>query len=174
MGEDRREKHKDFVEPGSEKDRELAEILDGVLDGWAMRSKERHRREAAAAERDRQRRADEGLPVEDDCYFVRFTGGMYVRDEDLSALWETDRIAVHLAEGESTLLRLSERGGYVWFEGRSGKEAKVGVVRPGTQVEASEACWSDRYNPKYRGKAGTPTVLRTLQLEEVRSVCGSR
>lgn len=197
MDERKLKEHKNFiesVESDSKEDRELVKALNEVLYGWLGRSKEQHRREMEAAERERQRRIEEGLPVEDDCYFVRFTGGMHVRDEDLSDLWEADKIAVHLTEGGtgsgslpgkfnywkdyppnermmvSTLLGLSEKGGYVWFEGRSGEEVKAGVVRPGTPIEPFGARWSERYNPKYKGKAGTETVLRTLQLRKVRAV----
>lgn len=113
----------------------------------------------------------------------------------MSDLWEADKVAVHLTEDGtgsgpsqlgksnywkdyppnermmvSTLMGLSEKGGYVWFEGRLGEVAKAGVVRPGTSIEPVGALWSERYNPKYKGKAGTETVLRTLQLEKVRAV----
>ncbi|MDP9437474.1 MAG: hypothetical protein M3P49_01800 [Actinomycetota bacterium] len=195
MDERRPRKHKDFIEPGSKEDREMTETVNEALDGWVRQSKERHRREKEEGERERQRRVEEGLPCENDCYFVRFTGGMHVRDEDLCDLWEAGKVAVHLTEDGtgsgpsrsgklnywkdyppnermmvSTLLGLSEKGGYVWFEGRSGEGAKAGVVRPGTRIEPFGAQWSERYYPKYNVKPGTKTVLRTLQLEKVRAV----
>jgi hypothetical protein len=61
-------------------------------------------------------------------------------------------------------------GGYVWFENRSGRRAKVGVVKPGTRIEPIEARWAETNNPKHKGKAGTPVSLRTLRLERVQAV----
>jgi hypothetical protein len=175
-------------------DEELTKAMNEIVDEWARQSKERYLRERAAAERDRERRIRESLPLGDDCYFARFTKGMHVRDEDLADLWHRDKVAVHLTESGvesgssrqgdldpkdypgnerqmvSTLLRLSERGGYVWFENRSGRRAKVGVVRPGTPIEDFEAHWAETKNPKYKAKVGTKTTLMTLQLEKVGSV----
>jgi hypothetical protein len=93
-------------------------------------------------------------------YFVRHTQALRVRDEDLKALWDEDRIAVHypdpggvLGEHDSTstdpehyqgtgktamkhLQSLSKSGGYVWAESFVSGDgaAKIGCVEPGTGI----------------------------------------
>ncbi len=174
-----------FIEPGSKEDAELTEALTGALDEIERANKDQH--QLARQEVERKRR--EGIPLDGDCYFVRFTGAMPVRDEDLDELWDQDKIAVHLPGGAEApdaesldpalyplqecpvvriLKQLSERGGYVWFENRSRVEAKVGVVRPDTPVRNSSAVWASTAHSKHKGKAGTETTLRTLLLEKVR------
>jgi hypothetical protein len=94
-------------------------------------------------------------------YFVRHTQALRVRDEDLKALWDEDRIAVHypdpggvLGEHDSSskdpehyrgtgktamkhLQSLSKSGGYVWAESfvSGDGSAKIGCVKPGTPIQ---------------------------------------
>ncbi len=194
VDEGRPDKHEDFIEPGSKEDQEIARALHWALDEVSRETKEQYRKQKEAAEMERERRTKEGLPLRDDCYFARFTRGMYVSDEDLRDLWQEGRIAVNLTESgldsgalrsrdldpkdypihERSMVRslvdLSRKGGYVWFENRSGRRAKVGVVRPDTPIESTEARWSENNHPKHKEKAGTVTTLRTLRLEKVRHV----
>lgn len=127
-------------------------------------------------------------------YFVRHTETLGVRREDLEALWEADRIAVHYPgdtsagpDSESTdsedyerrqdrsaiktLSELAYRGGYVWAQSYAAPsgEAKVGYVTGakdgGAGVELERgARW--RIPGGHPGRqSGDPAVLKTLRLE---------
>jgi hypothetical protein len=126
-----------------------------------------------------------------DSYFVRHTKSMTVRDEDLSRLWTNNEIAIHFpGEGEEDsrsldpddylyererraierLVELAENGGYVWAETRIDQNVKVGVVRPGTQIELYSAIWTLPNDHRYHGRGGSEAILKTLRLDRIREV----
>ncbi len=126
-----------------------------------------------------------------DSYFVRHTKSMTVRDEDLDRLWADDKIAIHFpGEGEEDsrsldpndylyvgerraierLVELAENGGYVWAETRIDQRVKVGVVRPGTQIELYSAIWTLPNDHRYHGRGGSEAILKTLRLDRIREV----
>lgn len=194
MGDDPPKKHREYIVPGSKEHEEISKALNDALDIISEQSKQRYRREREAADIERKRRIGEGLPLRDDCYYVRYTRGMHVTDEDLDRLWKEGRVAVHLTEGGapleasasgvlnpkdypknerltvSTILRLSRDGGYVWAETHSGLRAKVGVVRPDTPIEGFEARWAGGLPVKHRTNTDAKTVLRTLRMQRVNKV----
>lgn len=116
---------------------------------------------------------------------------MTVRDEDLDRLWAENTTAIHLpGEGEedsksldpddylyerekrsvALLAGLAENGGYVWAESRVQRNAKVSVVRPGTEVGLFPAIWTLPNDPRYHGRGGSEAILKTLQLHRVREI----
>ncbi len=126
-----------------------------------------------------------------DSYFVRHTDSMTIRDEDLSRLWADDRIAIHFpGEGEEDsrsldpedylyererraierLVELAEDGGYVWAETRIDQNVKVGMVRPGTEIELYSAIWTLPNDHRYHGRGGSEAILKTVRLDRVREV----
>lgn len=119
---------------------------------------------------------------------------MSVRDEDLQDLWNQNKIAIHYPDrldGDKSidndsktpddypsrdpksamraLRELADNGGYVWAESRvDKKKAKVGRVRAGQEIEIYCAKWT--YSIDYPDREGTNAALKTLQLEDVRTV----
>lgn len=97
-----------------------------------------------------------------DSYFARHTKSILVRDVDLKALWDDNRIAVHYPDSTKGMLgktdskstdpkhyvsasaksvmnrlrELSEYGGYIWVESFVSDDgvAKIGLVEQGTEV----------------------------------------
>lgn len=121
-------------------------------------------------------------------YFARHTERLLVRDEDLRALWDEDKLAVHYpgdterapdlrslepedysGTGKTAMryLRdLEENGGYVWAESRiSPGVAKVGRVQAGTRIELDGALW-EVDGVRDGRKSGDEAVPKTLRLEE--------
>ncbi len=191
MEDDQRKKHKDFIEPGSKEDAEATAVLNEVLGEVGRQSRERELREKAEAEKERERRSSLGLPLGDDCYFARLASGMHVIKEDLFGLFEDLRIAVHLTEGSvaipsstdwqpdpkdyrlheremvSALLRLRERGGFVWLEYQHSNKARVGVVTPGTGIEVRNVRRAAKDYGKKGFETGTEVALVTMRLKKV-------
>ncbi len=126
-----------------------------------------------------------------DSYYVRHTKAMTVRDEDLDRLWNENRIAIHFpGEGEEdsrslnpedylynseksaikTLVELAENGGYVWADSRDQTNAKVGIVKRGTEIQLASATYTKPSDPRYEGREGTEAILKTLQLDRVKEI----
>jgi hypothetical protein len=116
---------------------------------------------------------------------------MTVRDEDLNRLWDQNRIAIHFSgdsekDSESlnpdnytrnsekraikTLVELAANGGYVWADSRGQTNAKVGLVKPRTEVQLASATYTKPSDPRYEGREGTEAVLKTLQLDRGKEV----
>lgn len=127
-----------------------------------------------------------------DSYFARHTGKLSVQDDDLLRLWDEDRVTIHYPEYpkclgglrqtdndsrdpedyEGTaqsamrcLKELGDNGGYVWTESRVSGSAKVGIVKPGTDIEVCEAEWCVPDGHDHRA-TGDRAVLKTLRLAE--------
>ncbi len=129
-------------------------------------------------------------------YFVRHTERLLVNDDDLRKLWHEDRVAIHYPEeqsklkeednrslhpadyggrGKTAVSRLAElaaSGGYVWAESfvSDDKAAKVGFVKPGTEVVLRDARWKLRGQDVSGRSDGDPAVLKSVKLTRVRSV----
>jgi hypothetical protein len=131
-------------------------------------------------------------------YFTRHTDDLQVKDDDLKALWDENRIAVHFPDpkgdlgkmdsestnpdhyGKSgkTAMRyfraLRDNGGYIWAEHFLAADgaAKVGYVEPGTKIKLCDVRWDLRGRPDFEDKRknGDPAKLKTLKLSQVKEV----
>ena len=125
-------------------------------------------------------------------YFVRHTDVLQVRREDLEALWQENKIAVHYPgdtsrsreDNDSTdpdnykgsertgmrcLRELADKGGYLWAQTYVSDEVKVGYVKGrsegGKGIEPyREARWhvTDTYPGR---KTGASAILKTVRME---------
>jgi hypothetical protein len=127
-------------------------------------------------------------------WFIRHTKALSIEESDISTLWTRHKIAVHfpgtgkksLASTDpedyrsdaaayfamSRMKRLSELGGYVWAEYRGHDVAQLGEIKQ-QKIELLRATWAPQTKAKrlqFPQKAGQTTVLKTLQLENVRYI----
>jgi len=109
-------------------------------------------------------------------WFIRHTEFLDFSDEDVKGLWTNNQIAIHsmtdsesldpkaYGRGERTALArfvaFAEEGGFVWAQYRKHKEAKAGLVEPGTKIVIKDAVRTN----------GKPTRLKVLQMKQVKLI----
>jgi hypothetical protein len=120
-------------------------------------------------------------------WFARHSIGA-ISNEEHERLFDDDRVAIHYParENEETeslnpakydskaarvikrFAKLAEEGGYVWSQYSPIRKVKIGIVKPGSRVQAWHTTWN---NPKYEKEWGDhPAILKTLRLTSVREI----
>ena len=121
-----------------------------------------------------------------DTWFVRHSIGA-INAEEHRRLFEAEKIAIHypaLNHRETDSLdpadyepksaqvirrfaELAKLGGYIWAQYSSIGRVKIGVVDPGSHVEAWQTTWS---NPRSEKGFGQPAILKTLPIAKSREI----
>lgn len=126
----------------------------------------------------------------DTSYFVRHTNSLAISRAVVSRLHDQNIVAIHFpgkgtedrkslnpddyrddpagARAIRRFVELSQNGGYVWAQYYTEKTAKVGRVKPCTEVSLRYEKWE--FDREYPNRCGTVAVLKTLQMIDVRTI----
>jgi hypothetical protein len=123
-------------------------------------------------------------------YFCRHTRDLDVDDDTRHQIWENRKIAIHFPQDNRgklqdedassidpddyagsarralrALVNLAAEGGYVCSQHYRFDEVQIGYVLPGSRIELMSGKWG-----KIHGYEGRTAILKTVQLNRVRSV----
>ena len=129
-------------------------------------------------------------------YFIRHTEGLAVQDQDIEQLWKENKVAIHfpglMAQENNSFepedykdtnennrgayaamkvfKELNESGGYIWSEYRTHKSfVKIGIIRQ-RSADPFDAKYVQYEKGAFHRDKGTPTKLKSLQMECCRPI----